>query len=117
MLSEARQAFEQREFTTAEQKYLQLIAVLPELPDVVGELANVYKAQHRISDYVAENTRFVKRLVNHNRFREAWRVVSETSSVNKNAADKQRRIINKKQQELETGELKIGQRGAEISEH
>ncbi len=102
LLSEARKAFEQGQYRTAEQKYLRLAALLPDVPDVMGELANVYKHQKRFLDYVAANTRFVKRLVNHHRFKEAWRVVAETANIDKNAADKQRRIINKKQKQVET---------------
>ncbi len=102
ILAEARKALEQGEYAVAEEKYLRLAALLPELPDVMGELANVYRAQRRMGDYVAANTRFVKRLVNHYRFREAWRVVAETADVDKNASDKQRRIINNKQKQVET---------------
>ena len=97
LLAEAREAFERGQYGTAEEKYLRLAAMLPELLDVMGELANVYKTQNRISDYVASNTRFVKRLAKNYRFKEAWIVVSETAEIDKNAADKQRRIINKTQ--------------------
>ncbi len=102
LLAEARKAFEQGQYAIAEEKYLRLAALLPELPDVMGELANVYRAQRRMSDYVAANTRFVKRLVNHYRFKEARRVVAETAGVNRNVADKQRRIINNKQKQVGT---------------
>ncbi len=102
ILAEARKAFEQGQYAVAEEKYLRLAALLPELPDVMGELANVYRAQGRMTDYVAANTRFVKRLVNHYRFKEAWRVVAETADVDRNIADKQRRIINNKQKQVET---------------
>ncbi len=102
LLAEARKAFEQGQYAVAEEKYLRLAALLPELPDVMGELANVYRAQRRMTDFVAANTRFVKRLVNHYRFKEAWRVVAETADVDRNVADKQRRIINNKQKQVET---------------
>lgn len=102
ILAEARKAFEQGQYAVAEEKYLRLAALLPELPDVMGELANVYRAQRRMTDFVAANTRFVKRLVNHYRFKEAWRVVAETADVDRNVADKQRRIINNRQKQVET---------------
>lgn len=101
LVLQARAAFEQGNFELAEEKYLQLMNQLPELPDVVGELADVYKSQQRQADYIAMNTNFVKRLVDHYRFEEAWRIVIETAKVDKEIANKQRRIINKKQQELE----------------
>ena len=100
LLRQARQAFDEGNFELAEEKYLQLMNELPELPDVVGELANVYKTQKRQSDYIAMNTDFVKRLVEHYRFEEAWKVMTETAKTDKEIANKQRRIINKKQQEL-----------------
>ncbi len=68
----------------------------------MGELANVYRAQRRMTDFVAANTRFVKRLVNHYRFKEAWRVVAEAADVDRNIADKQRRIINNRQKQVGT---------------
>ena len=100
LLQQARLAFDERNFDVAEEKYLQLMTQLPELPDVVGELANVYRIQNRQTDYIAMNTRFVKRLTEHYRFDEAWRVVSETNKVDQQSANKQRRIIYKKQKEL-----------------
>ncbi|RKZ95008.1 MAG: hypothetical protein DRQ43_06025 [Gammaproteobacteria bacterium] len=101
LLNDARHAFELHDFKEAEKKYLQLIKQLPELPDVVGELANVYKTQKKIPDYLVTNTQFVKRLIDHNRFSEAWSVVAVTDKVDKKAANKQRRIINNKQKELQ----------------
>lgn len=100
LLSDARRAFELHHFNTAEKKYLQLLKQLPELPDIAGELANVYKTQNKIPDYLVANIQFVKRLVNHNRFNEAWKVVAVTDKIDKNAANKQRRIIHKKQKDL-----------------
>lgn len=98
LLKAARKAFDEQEFDQAEAKYLQLIEQLPELPDARGELANVYKTQNRTSEYLAANTQFVKRLVNHNRFNEAWKVVKVTDKLDKNIAEQQRRIIKKKQE-------------------
>ncbi|MCW8931678.1 MAG: hypothetical protein OQL19_15780, partial [Gammaproteobacteria bacterium] len=63
LLKEARTAFDNRQFTQAEVKYLQVMKELPDLPDVVGELANVYRAQKKTSDYLSTNTKFVERLV------------------------------------------------------
>lgn len=100
LLQEARQAFEQSNYKIAEEKYLQLMDQLPELPDVVGELAKVYKTQNRQLDYIAMNTQFVKRLTEHFRFDEAWGVVSETNKIDQQSANKQRRIIYNKQKEL-----------------
>lgn len=97
MLKEARTAFDKQDFTQAEAKYRQVMQELPELPDVVGELANVYRTQNKTSDYLATNTLFVKRLVNHNRLDEAWNVVKMTSSLNKEIAEQQRKIILRKQ--------------------
>lgn len=100
LLNDARHAFDLREFKAAEEKYLQLIKQLPEMPDIVGELANVYRTQNKTPDYLVTNTQFVKRLVNHNRFDEAWKVVMVTDKMDKKTANKQRRIINKKQKDL-----------------
>ncbi|MCU7954467.1 MAG: hypothetical protein KZQ64_13920 [gamma proteobacterium symbiont of Bathyaustriella thionipta] len=47
------------------------------------------------------NTQFVRRLVNHNRFDEAWNIVNITDKIDKKTANKQRRLINKKQKELQ----------------
>ena len=98
LLKAARKAFDEQEFDQAEAKYLQLIEQLPELPDVRGELANVYRTQNRTSEYLAANTQFVKRLVNHNRFNEAWKVVKVTDKLDKTIAEQQRRIIKRKQE-------------------
>ena len=98
LLKAARKAFDEKELAQAEAKYLQLIEQLPELPDVRGELANVYRTQNRISEYLAANTQFVKRLVNHNRFNEAWKVVKVTDKLDKTIAEQQRRIIKRKQE-------------------
>ncbi|MCU7798891.1 MAG: hypothetical protein KZQ70_01790 [gamma proteobacterium symbiont of Lucinoma myriamae] len=73
---------------------------MPELPDVVGELANVYKAQNKKPDYLVTNTQFVKRLVSHHRYNETWSVVNVTDKIDKKTANKQRRIINSKQKEF-----------------
>ncbi|MCU7938662.1 MAG: hypothetical protein KZQ74_15060 [gamma proteobacterium symbiont of Bathyaustriella thionipta] len=67
----------------------------------MGELANVYKTQNKIPDYMVTNTQFVRRLVNHNRFDEAWNIVNITDKIDKKTANKQRRLINKKQKELQ----------------
>ena len=101
LLNEARHAFDLHNFKVAEKKYLQLIKELPELPDVVGELANVYKTQNKTPEYLVTNTQFVKRLVSHHRFNEAWNVVIVTDKIDKKTANKQRRIINNKQKELQ----------------
>jgi hypothetical protein len=97
LLQNARQAFEQKKYKLAEEKYVLLINQLPELPDIVGELANVYKTQNKMQQYLITNTKFVTRLVNHNRFSEAWRVVLSTDKIDKNIAQQQRNIIKRKQ--------------------
>ncbi|MCW8931637.1 MAG: hypothetical protein OQL19_15570, partial [Gammaproteobacteria bacterium] len=65
---------------------------------VVGELANVYRAQKKTSDYLSTNTKFVERLVKNNRFSEAWDVVKVTSQVDQNIAEQQRRLIMRAQE-------------------
>jgi len=97
LLNNARKAFDRKDFAQAEVAYKQVIKELPELPDVVGELASVYKAQNRTADYLATQTKFVHRLVNHNRFDEAWRVFRVTDSIDKTIAEQQRSIITEKQ--------------------
>ncbi|MCP3849603.1 MAG: tetratricopeptide repeat protein [Gammaproteobacteria bacterium] len=97
LLNDARKAFDRKEYAQAEVAYKQIIKELPELPDVVGELANVYKAQNRNTDYLATLTQFVYRLVNHNRFDEAWHVFKMTDAIDKTIAGQQRNIIMEKQ--------------------
>lgn len=97
MLKEARSAFDKQNFIEAEAKYRQVMKELPELPDVVGELANVYRTQNKVSDYLTTNTLFIKRLVNHKRYNEAWNVVKMTSRFNKEVAEQQRKIILREQ--------------------
>ncbi len=97
LFNDARKAFDRKEYAQAEVAYKQIIKELPELPDVVGELANVYKAQNRNTDYLATLTQFVYRLVNHNRFDEAWHVFKMTDAIDKTTAGQQRNIIMEKQ--------------------
>ncbi|WP_198264422.1 hypothetical protein [sulfur-oxidizing endosymbiont of Gigantopelta aegis] len=97
LLEQARQAFEEKKYKLAEDRYNLLIEQLPELPDIVGELANVYKVQNKKQHYLTTNTQFVTRLVNHNRFNEAWRVVFSTDKLDKAIAQEQRNIIKRKQ--------------------
>ncbi len=97
LLQQARQAFDSKNYTLAEKKYLQLSRQLPELPDVMGELANVYRTQNKISEYLQSSRQFVSRLVAHNRFNEAWKVVSATQKVDKKTAEQLRRLIKRKQ--------------------
>ncbi len=97
LLIQARVAFDEKKYYLAENKYKQLSKQLPELPDVMGELANVYRTQNKTSEYLAANTKFVTRLVNHNRFDEAWRIFSATGLIDKKIAAQQRVIIKRKQ--------------------
>ena len=99
LLMQARKAFDEQKYQQAEKKYLQLIKELPELPDVVGELANLYRIDNKISDYLETNTQFVTRLVNHNRFDEAWRVFSATKLIDKKIAAQQRLLIKNKEEQ------------------
>jgi hypothetical protein len=101
LLEKARQAFDEGHFDTAEENYILLMEQLPELPDVVGELANVYRVQKRYSEYVEMNTRFVERLIAHFRFEEAWRVALETEKVDKQSATTQKEKIYNKHKELQ----------------
>ncbi len=100
LLDEARRAFAAHQFSQAEKKYRQLMLALPELPDVVGELANVYRTQNKMTEYLQTNTVFVQRLINHFRFREAWYIVDVTEKLNKKTADTQRSMISNKQKSL-----------------
>jgi len=50
--------------------------------------------------YLLTNTQYVKKLVAYNRFAEAENVVIVTEKIDKQTANKQRRIINNKQNEL-----------------
>jgi len=100
LLGGARHAVDIHDFKTAEKNYLELIKRLPEFPDVVGELADVYKAQNKMQYYLLTNTQYVKKLVAYNRFAEAENVVIVTEKIDKQTANKQRRIINNKQNEL-----------------
>ncbi len=97
LLAQARSAAKAQNFSLAEKKYQQLMLQLPDLPDVVGELAMLYKQQKKQSDYLSSSTLFVKRLVNHNRFSEAWEVVEQTAQIDNKIAKKQRDFIIKKQ--------------------
>lgn len=100
LLAEAREAFDKKNFERAEKKYKELKSQLQELPDIVGELANVYRAQNKITEYLLTNTQFVSRLVNHNRFNEAWKVVVATDQLDEKTAAQQRIIIKRKQEQL-----------------
>ncbi len=97
LLAQARSATKAQNFALAEKKYQQLMLQLPDLPDVVGELSMLYKQQKKQSDYLSSSTLFVKRLVNHNRFSEAWEVVEQTAQTDNKIAKKQRDFIIKKQ--------------------
>ncbi len=99
LLMQARRAFDGQEYQQAEKKYLQLIKELPELPDVVGELANLYRIDNKTSEYLETNTQFITRLVNHNRFDEAWRVFSATKLLDKKIAAQQRLLIKNKEEQ------------------
>ncbi len=93
LLSSARNASEQGDYAQAENLYHLLADELPELPDVLAELAQVYKVQGKMNDYLQTNDQLVRRLANHNRFQEAWDVVKTTLKISTDSADRQIKII------------------------
>lgn len=67
--------------------------MLPELPDILAELSKLYKLQGELKDYLEINEQLVERLVNHQRFDEAWAVSEATAKINMDSANKQVNLI------------------------
>ena len=93
LLTSARQAFDDGDYVYAEALYKQLVAQLPDVPDVLAELANLYKIQGKMNNYIEINEQLIGKLVNHNRFEEAWSVARASEKINVDSAYRQIMII------------------------
>lgn len=93
LLTDARVTFDNGDYLYAEALYKQLAIMLPELPDILAELSKLYKLQGELKNYLEINEQWVERLVNHQRFDEAWAVSEATAKINMDSANKQVEII------------------------